>query len=87
MGQLTVQASMHGLIVHSAQGIDADKVVETYGVPDEFTVCTGVGVGYQGEAETLPEDYARREVLPRDRKPVTELVFTGGFGKTSNIVR
>lgn len=87
MTQLTVQASMHGLVVHSAQGIEADKIVETYGVPDDFTVCTGVAIGYQGEADTLPEDYARREVLPRDRKPVTDLVFTGAFGKTSSMVR
>ena len=86
MAQLTVQASMHGLVVHSAQGIEVEKIVETYGVPDDFTVCTGVAIGYQGEAETLPEDYARREILPRDRKPVTELVFTGAFGKTSNTV-
>ena len=87
MAQLTVQASMHGLVVHSAQGIDADKIVETYGVPDDFRVCTGVAIGYQGEAETLPDDYARREVLPRERKPVSDLVFTGGFDQTSNIVR
>ena len=87
MAQLTVQASWHGLVVHSAQGIEVDKIVETYGVPDDFRVCTGVAIGYQGEAETLPEDYARREVLPRDRKPVTDLVFTGTFGKTSNVVR
>ena len=84
MAQLTVQASMHGLVVHSAQGIDPDKIIETYAVPDDFRVCTGVAIGYQGEAETLPEDYARREILPRDRKPVTELVFTGAFGQTSN---
>ena len=87
MAQLTVQTSMHGLVVHSAQGVHADKIIETYGVPDDFTVCTGVAIGYQGEAKTLPEDYARREVLPRDRKGVNELVFTGAFGKTSNVVK
>lgn len=86
MAQLTVQASMHGLVVHSAQGIDPDKIIETYGVPDDFRVCTGVAIGYQGEADTLPDDYAKREILPRDRKPLTELVFTGAFGKTSKVV-
>lgn len=86
MAQLTVQASEHGLVVHSAQGIEFDKVKQTYGVPDDFTICTGVAIGYQGEAETLPENYAEREVLPRDRKPLSDLVFTGRFGATSTIV-
>lgn len=86
MAQFTFQASTHGLVVHQAQGILPDKIVATYGVPDDFDVCTGIAVGYQGEAETLPDDYAKREVLPRDRKPVTEFVFTGVFGTTSNLV-
>lgn len=86
MAQLTVQAAVHGLVVHQAQGILPDRVREEYGVPEDFHICTGVAIGYQGEPDVLPEDYAKREVLPRERKPVTELVFTGGFGKTSGIV-
>lgn len=86
MAQLTVQASAHGLVVHQAQGILPDKVRETYNVPDDFDICTGVALGYQGEPDVLPEDYAKREVLPRARKPLTELVFTGGFGKTAGFL-
>jgi len=83
VAQLTLQAMSHGLWVHQAQGILPDRVRETYAVPADFDICTGFALGYQGEPGVLPEDYAKREVLPRERKPVTELVFTGGFGKTS----
>jgi nitroreductase len=86
MAQFTAQASSHGVVVHQAQGILPDRVREEYGVPDDFDPCTGVAVGYQGEADVLPEDYAKREVLPRDRKPLEELVFTGGFGNSSNTI-
>jgi nitroreductase len=86
MAQLTVQASALGLVVHQAQGILFDKVRETYGVPDDFHICTGVALGYQGEPDVLPEDYAKREVLPRERKTLPEIVFTGGFGKASGLI-
>lgn len=86
MAQLTAQASSLGLVVHQAQGILFDKVREEYGVPDDFDICTGIAIGYQGEADVLPDDYAAREILPRDRKPLDELVFTGGFAKASDIV-
>ena len=83
MAQLTFQASAHGLVVHQAQGILPDKVRAEYGVPEDFDVCTGFALGYQGEPDVLPEDYAKREVLPRDRMPLSEIVFTGAFGSTA----
>ena len=86
MAQFTFQASAHGLVVHQAQGILPDKIRPLYNVPDDFDICTGIAVGYQGEAETLPDDYAKRELLPRERNPVTEFVFSGTFGTTSNLV-
>jgi len=87
MAQLTFQASSHGLVVHQAQGIIQDQIRETYGVPADFDICTGIALGYQGEADLLPQNYAEREILPRDRKPVSEFVFTGAFGTTSNLVK
>ena len=86
VAQLTFQAAAHGLVLHQAQGILPDKVRETYAVPEDFDICTGLALGYQGEPELLPEDYAKREVLPRERKPLTEIVFTGAFGSTSPLV-
>lgn len=86
MAQLSLQATAHGLVVHQMQGILPEKVREVYRVPEDFDVCTGIALGYQGEAEALPDDYARREVLPRERKPLSELVFTGAFGTTSPLV-
>lgn len=86
VAQLTMEAMARGLWIHQAQGILPDKVREAYGVPADFDICTGFALGYQGEPDRLPEDYAKREVLPRERKPVTDLVFTGAFGKTSPVV-
>lgn len=80
MAQLTFQAMAMGLRLHQAAGIDRDKARAELGVPDEFDVCTGVGLGYQGDPDALPEDLPGREREPRARKPVNEIVFAGAFG-------
>jgi nitroreductase len=86
MAQFTAQATSHGLHVHQMQGILYDRIPEVYDVPDDYDVCTGVALGYQGDGDTLPESYAAREPLPRERHPLNQIVFTGRFGKSSSIV-
>ncbi len=80
LAQLTMQAEAHGLRVHQAAGIEHAKIRETYAVPDEFDICAGVAMGYQGDPDSLIEDLPGRERETRVRKPLEQFVFSARFG-------
>lgn len=86
VGDLTVQATALGLVVHQMAGFHPDKVRELYGVPEQFEPVAGIALGYPGDPRSLPEKLREREAAPRERKPLTEFVFTGRWGKTSPLV-
>lgn len=77
---MSIQAVALGLRTHQAGGILRDIVRSTYAVPDGFDICAGFALGYQGEADQLPEDLAIREREPRTRKPLSDIAFSGTFG-------
>ncbi len=80
---LTLEAASRGLSVRQMAGIEADKVRETYAVPDDHGVIAGMALGYQGTPETLPEHRQEQEAQPRVRNPLSDMVFAGTFGKTA----
>jgi len=82
---MTVEAESRGLKVHQCAGIERDKVRETYGVPEDFDICTGFVIGYQGDADALPEELPGREKEPRVRKPLGDIVFAGKFGTSAKL--
>jgi nitroreductase len=87
MGNFTAQATAEGLFVHQMAGIDAQKVIDTFDVPDDFEPVAGFALGYGGEAEALPEDWMRdAEQQRRSRSPFADFVFTGKFGQASDVV-
>jgi len=79
--QMVAQATALGLRVHQAAGINSDKIRSTYAVPDEFDIIAGMAIGYQGDPDSLPDELPGREREPRVRKPLSELAFSGSFGK------
>lgn len=83
VAQMILQATHHGLVIHQMQGILYDKVREEYGVPDDFDVCAGIAMGYQGEPDSLPEELPARESEDRVRRPIAEFTFGGAFGTTN----
>ncbi|MGE0630246.1 MAG: nitroreductase family protein [Hyphomicrobiaceae bacterium] len=83
--QMTLQAEALGLRVHQAAGIVRDKIRATYAVPDEFDICTGIAMGYQGDPDSLVEDLPSRERENRVRKPLADIVFSGSFGKPAKV--
>ena len=86
VADLTVQATALGLMVHQMAGFHPEKVRELYGVPKEFEPVAAIALGYPGDPESLPERLKKRELAPRERKSLTEFVFTGCWGKTSPVV-
>jgi nitroreductase len=77
---LSFEATARGLAVHQMLGIQPERVRELYGVPDDAEPLTGYAIGYAGEAASLPESLRPRDLAPRTRKPLSELVFAGHWG-------
>jgi nitroreductase len=84
---LSLEATARGLFVHQMIGILPDRARELYLIPDGFRPLTALAIGYLGDPNTLPEKYKDRDLTPRQRKPLTELVFSGPWGVASDLVR
>ncbi len=82
-GNLLVEATARGLVVHQMIGILPDKARETYRIPEGFEAWTGIAVGYPGDPATLPEPLRARDVTPRQRRPLREFVFAGAWGSAA----
>lgn len=83
---LTVQATALGLAVHQMAGILPDKIRELYQVPDQYEPVAGIALGYPGNPDSLPETLRKKELAPRVRRAIYELVFSGRWGQRSKLV-
>jgi nitroreductase len=83
---LAIQATALGLVVHPMAGIYPEKAREIFGIPEGYEVVAAVAIGYPADASTLPEGLRERELAPRTRKPLEELIFTGHWGHASPLV-
>jgi nitroreductase len=84
---LTFEATARGLYVHQMIGILPDKVRELYQVPDDVEPKTGLAIGYLGDPDDLSEDYRKRDLAERSRKPLSEFVFGGKWGDSSGLLK
>ncbi|MGH0036559.1 MAG: nitroreductase family protein [Myxococcota bacterium] len=84
---LTLEATARRLHVHQMIGIDPERVRELYDVPDDSEPLTGLAIGYVGDPESLPEDLRERDLTRRTRKPLSELVFAGQWGRPAALAK
>lgn len=73
----TVQAHASGLHTHQMGGFDARAVAEAFHLPARFAPMTVMSIGSLGDIERVPEDLRERELAPRTRHSVSELVLVG----------
>jgi len=74
---LTLQAAALGLATHQMAGFDADAARKSFEIPEDYLIGAVIALGYQGEPAALPSpQLAEREVAPRERKPLSEFVFS-----------
>ena len=79
---LTVQATAQGLSVRQMEGFDRDRARAACAVPDPFVPAVVVAIGYAGDPETLViERHREMERQPRSRRPVSDTVFDGTWGR------
>ena len=85
-GNLVVEATARGFSVHQMIGILPDKAREVYRIPEHFEAWTALAIGYKADPAKLPDALKERDLAPRQRKPLSEFVFTGQWGKPSPLV-
>jgi nitroreductase len=83
---LTVEASARGLRVHQMIGILPDRAREQYGIPDDTRPLTVLAIGYEGDPAAASKEIRERDLAPRRRKPLSELVYEGYWGTASGLV-
>ena len=79
-GNLSIQATALGLHVHQMAGVNLSKTRQVYGIPESHHPLTAIAIGYAGQpSEAANEQFAERDSASRDRKPISEFVFQGGW--------
>jgi nitroreductase len=73
---LSLQATASGLHTHSMAGFDGDQVRASFAIPSDYEIGAVTAVGYFGDPSSLPERLLKNEVVPRQRKPLEEFVFS-----------
>jgi nitroreductase len=86
-GNLVVEATGRGLVVHQMIGILPDKARETFSIPEGSEAWTGLAIGYAGDSSALPEKLKERDLAVRQRKPLAEFVFGAKWGEPAKAVQ
>ncbi|MGD0910936.1 MAG: nitroreductase family protein [Terracidiphilus sp.] len=74
---LVLQAAALGMTTHQMGGVDREKARTLLEVPEDYQIAAAIALGYQDDPETLGnEELIKRELAPRSRKPLDEIVFS-----------
>lgn len=82
---LTVQATSMNLFVRQMGGFNPLIIRELFDIPENFEPAVVFAVGYKSEESDIPESLKQRENAPRQRRPLSEIVFSGKFGTPANL--
>ncbi len=74
---MSVQAELLGLSIHQMGGFDADRAREVFGLDDSLLPMSAIALGHLDPEAQLPEPFAAREVAPRLRIPLSDIVLDG----------
>jgi nitroreductase len=77
VGQLVIEAHDRGLIAHQMTGFSKEKAQSAVGVPSELVPVVVVAIGKQDSPEKLSGPLLEREMAPRERLPLEQLVLKG----------
>ncbi len=82
-----LQARAVGLDCHPMAGFDPDRARVLFDIPTLFEPGVVIAVGYLGSPDILPTALRERELAPRTRRPLAELVFEDRWGVASSLFR
>lgn len=74
VAHLSAQATADNIVVHQMGGFDADALGAALNLGSSHRVITVMTLGTHGDPADLPENLREREVAPRVRKPLGDVV-------------
>jgi len=77
VGNLLLQATAMGLMVHQMSGYDVDRAKEELIIPTRYEPMTIIAIGYKGDPAHLPEEVAEREKKERTRDENSKFLIAG----------
>lgn len=84
LGNMTIQAQYLGIALHHMAGLDREKAMEVFEVPQGYRVATAIAVGYYGGTlDRLPEELQEREIADRQRMPQDNFAFENHWKQVS----
>lgn len=72
---LTLQANAMGIYTHVLGGYDAKKTVEVFNLDEDLVPVYMIALGYLDQADKLEEPFKTREITPRSRKGLDEIML------------
>ena len=71
----SLQARAEGLYAHQMGGFDGEAIRAAFGLKEGQVVVSVTALGALGDPEQLPDPLREREVAPRSRKDLDELIL------------
>lgn len=84
---LIVQAQYVGLHCHPMAAFDCEKAQVELNIPQLYLPAIMIALGYPGDPAVLPLPLQQREVAPRTRRSLEEIVFEHAWGQASSLLR
>ena len=78
VANLLAEATHEGLVVHQMAGYDVEKARRNAALPLNHDPVAMIAIGYYGDPTAAQSE---RESKPRFRKPASQFVFTGRWGR------
>ena len=75
VASLALAAWSNGIAVHQMAGFSPDVAAKAFALPDGTEAVTAIAIGKVAAPETLDEDTRQKEQGPRQRRPLSEIVF------------
>jgi nitroreductase len=72
---LTLQANSMGIYTHIMGGFDKEKAVSLLHLSEDLEPVVVIALGYPDNADKLEEPFKTREITPRTRKPLDEIIL------------
>ncbi len=82
---MILQAQSLGMHCHPLAGFDPEQAQDAFAIPVLFEPAVVIAIGYLGNPETLPATLRDRELGPRTRRPLEELVYEQAWGQASSL--
>ena len=77
---LVLQAVAEGLVAHQMAGFSPDAAKAVFELPEGMEPLVAIAIGHFGDGEGVEQSLIDRDTKPRQRKPLSELVFGSGWG-------